>query len=57
MTHSFLSENRSGVPGRSFPLRDVISKPKLNLAMPDVRLEHGKNTLNSTKFEYFILIF
>lgn len=51
MTHSFLSEKRSGVPGSSFPLRDVISKPKLNLAMPDVRLEHGKNTLNSARFE------
>ena len=48
MTHSFLNEKRSGVPARSFPLRDVISKPKLNFATPDVRLEHGNNTLNST---------
>jgi hypothetical protein len=35
------------VPGKSLPRPFIIRRPRLNLAMPDVRFEQGSMTLNS----------
>lgn len=45
--HSLRRFKRNGVPGIGLP-RDVINKPMLNIAIPELLSLHGKNTLNST---------
>jgi len=37
------------VPGKSFPLPFIISRPRLNFDTPDVRFEQGSMTLNSER--------
>lgn len=45
--HSFRKFKRSGVPGIGLPRAVFMSKPMLNMAMPELLSTHGKCTLNS----------
>lgn len=45
--HSFRKFKRNGVPGIGLPRFLVISKPMLNIAIPELLSTHGKYTLNS----------
>lgn len=45
--HSFRKFKRNGVPGIGLPRAVLISKPMLNIAIPELLSTHGKCTLNS----------